>query len=115
MVTRSPFFTIDMPGSVDKLYESLSLRFPKEKSNLRRYLSLIQRVSDQIQLIPKMNGFWDNLTIPFRTRDMGKYGLFSLKRVIDWHIKDPLLKAVLNIQCGDHGLPPFKASFPIHC
>ena len=46
---------------------------------------------------------------------MGKYGLFSLKRVIDWHIKDPILKAVLSIQCGDHGLPPFKASFPVHC
>ena len=46
---------------------------------------------------------------------MGKYGLFSLKRVIDWHIKDPLLKAVLNVQCGDHGLPPNKASFPVHC
>jgi len=46
---------------------------------------------------------------------MGKYGLFSLKRVIDWHIKDPLLKAVLNVQCGDHGLPPAKASFPLHC
>ena len=34
---------------------------------------------------------------------------------IDWHIKDPLLKAVLNVQCGDHGLPPCRASFPIHC
>lgn len=62
-----------------------------------------------------MKGFWDNLTIPWRTRHLGKYGLFSLKRVIDWHIKDPLLKKVLNIQCGDHGLPPGKASFPYHC
>jgi phytoene dehydrogenase-like protein len=38
-----------------------------------------------------------------------------LKRVIGWFIKDPLLKKVLNIQCGDHGLPPSKASFPLHC
>ena len=57
----------------------------------------------------------DHLTIAFRTKEMGKYGLFSLKRVIDWYIKDPLLKAILNIQCGDHGLPPYKASFPVHC
>ena len=62
-----------------------------------------------------MNGFWDNITIAYRTRHLGKYGLFRLKRVIGWHIKDPLLKTVLNIQCGDHGLPPSKASFPFHC
>jgi all-trans-retinol 13,14-reductase len=41
--------------------------------------------------------------------------LFSLKRVLGWHVKDPLLQKVLNIQCGDHGLPPSKASFPLHC
>ena len=62
-----------------------------------------------------MKGFWDHITIPFRTKDMGRYGLFTLKKVIDKHIKDPLLKTVLNIQCGDHGLPPNRASFPVHC
>jgi phytoene dehydrogenase-like protein len=106
---------IDMPAGLNALYESLSVRFPKEKKRLKKYLTLIRNVSYQIQLIPKMKGFWDNITIAYRTRHMGKYGLFSLKRVIDWHIKDPLLKAVLNVQCGDHGLPPYKASFPIHC
>lgn len=106
---------IDLPAGGNELYENLSKRFPKERKRIKKYLTLIQNVSNQVQLIPKMNGFWDNLTIPFRTKDMGRYGLFSLKKVIDWHIKDPLLKAVLNVQCGDHGLPPFKASFPVHC
>jgi phytoene desaturase len=106
---------IDMPAGIDALHESLSKRFPKERNRLKKYLTLVRNVSHQIQLIPKMKGFWDNLTIAFRTRHMGKYGLFSLKRVIDWHIKDPLLKAILNVQCGDHGLPPSRASFPIHC
>ncbi len=106
---------IDMPAGVENLKESLSAIFPAEKKGIKKYLELVQKVSDQLFLIPKMNGFWDNITIPYRTRHLGKYGLFSLKRVIDWHIKDPLLKQVLNIQCGDHGLPPFKASFPLHC
>jgi all-trans-retinol 13,14-reductase len=106
---------IDMPAGMNALYENLSKRFPEEKKRLKKYLTLIRNVSHQIQLIPKMKGFWDNITIAFRTRHMGKYGLFSLKRVIDWHIKDPLLKAVLNVQCGDHGLSPNRASFPIHC
>lgn len=106
---------INMPAGLDALHESLSQRFPKERKNLKKYLTLVEKVSLQVQLIPKMKGFMDHLTIAFRTKEMGKYGLFSLKRVIDWHIKDPLLKSILNIQCGDHGLPPYKASFPVHC
>ena len=106
---------IDMPANVDELYKSLAKRFPKEKKGLKKYLQLIRNVSEQLYLIPKMSGFWDNITIPYRTRHLGKYALFSLKRVVGWHIKDPLLQKVLNIQCGDHGLPPSKASFPLHC
>jgi all-trans-retinol 13,14-reductase len=106
---------IDMPAGIDQLYDSLSARFPAEKKGLKKYLTLVRKVSRQLQLIPKMDGFWDNVLIPFRTLQLGKYGLFSLKKVIDWHIKDPLLKKVLNVQCGDHGLPPGQASFPLHC
>jgi len=106
---------VDLPAGIDRLAESLARRFPHEKKGLQKYLKLVQTVNEQLQLIPKMHGFWDNITIPFRTAQLGKYGLFSLKRVIDWHIKDPLLKGVLNVQCGDHGLPPAQASFPFHC
>lgn len=106
---------IDMPAGIDNLYESLAKKFPKEKKGLKKYLALVKKVSEQLYLIPNMSGFWDNVTIPFRTAQLGKYGLFSLKRVIDWHIKDPLLQQVLNVQCGDHGLPPGLAAFPVHC
>ena len=106
---------INMPAGIDNLADSLSLKFPKEKKGIKKYLQLVKTVSRELFLIPKMNGFWDNITIAYRTRHLGKYGLFRLKRVIGWYIKDPLLKSVLNIQCGDHGLPPSKASFPFHC
>ena len=106
---------IDMPAKIDNLYEALAARFPAEKKGLKKYLDLVRKVSRELHLIPKMKGFWDNITIPYRTRHLGKYGLFSLKKVVGWHIKDPLLQKVINIQCGDHGLPPSKASFPLHC
>ncbi len=106
---------IDMPAGFNNLYENLAKEFPKEQKNIKKYLGLVKKVCDEVLMIPEMHGFWDHVTIPFRTRHMGKYALFNLKRVINWHIKDPILKAVLNTQCGDHGLPPYKASFPIHC
>jgi phytoene dehydrogenase-like protein len=106
---------IDIPAGFEHLRDSLTKRFPAERNGIRKYLRVIQQVSSQIQLIPKMNGLWDNITIPFRTLQLGKYGLFSLRKVIGWHIRDPLLQKVLNVQCGDHGLPPGQASFPLHC
>lgn len=105
----------DFPGNFDDLVTALVERFPKEENNIKKYLNLVRNVSTELQLLPNVEGFWQHLTIPFRTKNMGKYALFSLKRVIDWHIKDPLLKKILNIQFGDHGLAPAKASFPLHC
>jgi phytoene dehydrogenase-like protein len=107
--------TFDLPAGVENLNKFLASRFPKEEKNIRRYLTLVQRVNFELQLIPKLKGFWQKITVPFRTKHFGKFALFPLKRVIGWHIKDPMLKAVLNIQCGDHGLPPNRACFPVHC
>lgn len=105
----------DFPGNFDDLVAALVERFPKEEKNIKKYLNLVKNVSAELQLLPNVEGFWQHLIIPYRTKHMGKYALFSLKRVIDWHIKDPLLKKILNIQFGDHGLAPAKASFPLHC
>ncbi|WP_026451657.1 phytoene desaturase family protein [Aequorivita capsosiphonis] len=104
----------DFPGNFGELVEKLIERFPKEEKNIKKYLNLVRNVSAELQLLPNVEGFWQHVAIPFRTKNMGKYALFSLRRVIDWHIKDPLLKKILNIQFGDHGLAPSKASFPLH-
>ena len=105
----------DLPAGVDHFQSKLIEAFPKEEKNIKEYLSLIQKVNYELQLMPKLKGWWQKITVPFRTKHFGKFALFSLKRVIDWHIKDPILKAILNTQCGNHGLPPSQASFPVHC
>lgn len=107
-------YKIDLPAGVENLEELLSEKFPKERKNIDEYLSLVQRVNYELQLMPKLKGWWQKVTVPFRTKHFGKFSLFSLKRVVGWHIKDPLLQSVLNIQCGDHGLPPSRACFPVH-
>jgi all-trans-retinol 13,14-reductase len=106
---------IDLPAGIDNLKKALAKRFPKEKKNINEYITLVQRVSYELQLIPKLKGWWQKITVPFRTKHFGKFALFPLKKVVGWHVKDPLLKSVLNIQCGDHGLSPARACFPVHC
>ena len=103
------------PQGLITCIKRLLQNFPREKKGLKKISGPRKKSERSVYLIPSMSGFWDNITIPFRTAQFGKYGLFSLKRVIDWHIKDPLLKQVLNVQCGDHGLPPALAAFPVHC
>ncbi len=107
--------TFHIPIGLEHFKKSLIKRFPKEEKNIHKYLLLVENVSLELQLMPKLKGWWEKITVPFRTKNFGKFALFSLKRVIDWHIKDPLLKAVLNVQCGDHGLAPLRACFPVHC
>lgn len=103
-----------MPAGIENLKTELCKRFPEEKKAIIKYVDLVKAIHKQLMVIPKMHGFLDHITIPFKTKYVGKYGLFTLKRVIDWQIKDPLLKTILNVQCGDHGLPPYKASFLVH-
>jgi all-trans-retinol 13,14-reductase len=104
----------DLPAGFDNLQSKLATHFPQEAKSIKKYLTLVKKVNEQLQLMPKIKGFWQTLTIPFRTKDFGKHALFTLKTVIGWHIKSPLLKSVLNAQCGDHGLPPARASFLVH-
>ncbi|RXR31590.1 NAD(P)/FAD-dependent oxidoreductase [Flavobacterium piscinae] len=108
-------YQFDYPAGIENLKNKLAAEFPQEAKNIREYLSLIEKVNYELQLIPKLKGLWQKVTVPFRTKHFGKFALFSLKRVIGWHVKDPLVKAILNAQCGDHGLPPNRASFPVHC
>ncbi|WP_273566677.1 phytoene desaturase family protein [Maribacter halichondriae] len=104
----------DYPANFEQLIDRLSERFPKEKKRIRKYLNLLKKVSKELFSMPYIKGFWQKLTLPYRTRHFGKYALFSLRKVIGWHIKDPLLRNILNIQCGDHGVQPRKAAFPLH-
>jgi len=104
----------DYPANYNEFINALVERFPEEEKNLRKYLTIVKNIGDQLKLIPKIRGFWQQITIPFRTKHMGKYSPFTLKRVMNWYLKDPLLKSFLGIQFGDHGLPPSKASFIMH-
>lgn len=104
----------DIPAGLDNFAESLSKRFPDSEKQIKSYLSLITKVNYQMQLMPKIKGFRQIITAPFKTKDFVHNAFFSLKKIINRHVKDPMVQAVLNVQCGDHGLPPAKASFIVH-
>lgn len=89
-------------------------RFPHESKGIKSYLSLLKRVMDQFPLIFEVNSFKDAITMPYRTRDIGRYGLLKLQYLLDGFIKDPELKGILSIQCGDQGMRPDQTMFMLH-
>ena len=105
---------MNIPSGKQATIERFKQRFPADAHGIENYFSLVNKISDQLPVISETRSFKEFLTVPFRTKDMGRYGLFSLKRTLDDRISDPLLKAFLSIQCGDHGLPPSRTPFALH-
>ncbi|MFP9115954.1 phytoene desaturase family protein [Flavobacterium sp. RHBU_3] len=104
----------DVPAGLNNFAVSLGKRFPDNAKQIKEYLTLIERVNAQMLMMPKIKGFKQIITAPFKTKDFVHNAFFSLKRIINKRVKDPVARAVLNVQCGDHGLPPARASFIVH-
>lgn len=105
----------DFPNDFDALVDTLSKRFPHEKEGIRRYLALVKTIGREIQIFSRLNSFSEKLVNLWKVRHLVLYHASTVKSVCDKFIKDPVLKKVINIQYGDHGLPSGEASFLIHC
>ncbi len=106
--------TFDLPAGMDAIVERFNRRFPRQARGIGGYFELLGLVNAEMALIPETRGFLEFLTIPYRTRHMGLFGLCSLKTILRYYTSDPLLRTFLSIQCGDHGLPPSRIPFIMH-
>jgi all-trans-retinol 13,14-reductase len=104
----------DLPSGKEAMVERFKARFPNEASGIEAYFFLVDTISKELTVIPETKSFKDFLAVPYRTRHVGRYGLYSLERILRDRISDPLLRAFLSVQCGDHGLPPSKIPFALH-
>ena len=105
----------DFPNEFNALVNSLSNFFPHEKEGIRKYLELVQTIGREIQLYSKLNGLGAKIVNLWKVRHLLMHHSRTVKSVCNKFINDRVLKKVINIQFGDHGLPPGKASFIIHC
>lgn len=103
-----------MPAGVEDLKTALQARFPKEKRAIAQYLYMVEQVHKELHDALIVDTWKDILTMPFRTRHIGRMGWWKLKTVQDFYLKDPYLKTFLALQCGNYGLSPKDAPFPVH-
>ena len=107
--------TFDLPSGKGAMVERFKTCFPDQAKGIESYFRLLDTVCKEMACIPETKSLIDFVTVPFRTWNMGRYGLYSLERILRDRISDPLLRSFLSIQCGDHGLPPSKIPFYHAC
>ena len=103
-----------MPAGVERLKTKLQTRFSKEKRAIAQYLWMVEQVHKELHDAMIVDTWKDILTMPFRTRHIGRMGWWKLKTVQDFYLKDPYLKTFLALQCGNYGLSPKGAPFVVH-
>jgi len=106
--------SFNIPSGKDAMAESFKKHFPVQEKGIDDYFYLVQTICNEMQCIPETKSFLDFVTVPFKTWNMGHYSIYSLDRILRDRISDPLLRAFLSIQCGDHGLPPSRIPFVMH-
>ena len=104
----------DMPKGRDALAERLKARFPAERAGIDAYLRICQRLADEINGLLEPIGFLEALGLPLRAPTLMRWGSRSAQVLIHQHVRDPLLRAILGAQSGDHGMPPSLAPAPVH-
>lgn len=103
-----------MPAGVEHLKEALQEKYPREKRAIAQYLWMVEQVHKELHDATVIDSWKDIVTMPFRTRHIGRMGWWKLKKVQDFYLKDPYLKTFLALQCGNYGLSPKDAPFVVH-
>lgn len=104
----------DIPKGRDVYADRLKARFPHEARGIDGYFDKVETVSGELGAGLQASSALDLLALPFRMPTTIRHGLRSLDSVLSDHVQDPLLRAILSIQAGDHGLGPNQAPFAMH-
>jgi len=105
-----------MPAGIDNLEVAMSEQYPDEAKRISRYLKFSKQVYEELfKAIEPKEGIMDYLLLPWRTRHIGRTGWMKLQTILNYYLKDPYVKTHLSLQCGNYGLPPKLAPFPVHC
>ena len=104
----------DQPRGRDRWIERLVARFPAEREGIARYFDVLTRIAGDLARADGLLEFPGVLLLPLRAPTLLRHGFSTLGSLLDSCVKDPLLKGLLAAQCGNHGLPPSRASLPMH-
>lgn len=102
----------DIPKGRDVYAERLKQRFPHEAKGIDRYIDDMHGLAKELMGGARLRSVKD---LPrFATSRLARFGWRPLEKYLDGIITDPLLRAILTIQAGDHGMPPSRCPTAMH-
>ncbi len=104
----------DIPKGKDNFRARLKARFPHEASGIDKYMDTIATISAELMEGAKVRNNYDALRMPWRMRHVIRHAFTPLGSFVDKLVTDPLLRSILTIQAGDHGLGPNRAPLVVH-
>ncbi|MCP4426594.1 MAG: NAD(P)/FAD-dependent oxidoreductase [Chloroflexi bacterium] len=103
----------DIPKGRERYAARLKERFPHEAKGIDGYLNTVEAMMKELRLLSRVRGVGDALRLPFRVRHILRWAFRSGGDLINHFVSDPVLRAILAAQSGDHGLPPSQVSAAI--
>jgi all-trans-retinol 13,14-reductase len=104
----------DIPAGLTNFRERLKVRFPREAAGIDEYFRIVDGMSRELAWAAPPSGLLQAIEMPWHMRTVLRYGLLPLSRFLDRFTNDPLLRAILSIQAGDHGMSPSRAPTALH-
>lgn len=108
-------FSFDVPKGKEAYQDRLAAAFPREAEGIRRFVDVLDAMARELaDGSTRITGPLSAATLAFRAPNLLRYGLRPLGKVLDGFVKDPLARAVLTLQAGDHGMPPSRCPTALH-
>ena len=104
----------DQPRGLAAWIARLCAAFPHEREGIARYFGTLEAVVKDLQGAESLLRFPQVLRLPWKAPQLLRWGFRTLGALLEDCVRDPLLRAVLAAQCGNHGLAPSRVSLPIH-
>lgn len=102
----------DIPRGRDVYADRLKQRFPSEAAGIDRYLDDMHGLAKELMGGLSLRGPRDLPKMALSRT--ARFGWRPLAKYLDGITKDPLLRAILTIQAGDHGMPPSRCPTAMH-
>ncbi|MCP5096254.1 MAG: NAD(P)/FAD-dependent oxidoreductase, partial [Chloroflexi bacterium] len=103
----------DIPKGREKFMARLKERFPHEEKGIDGYFTAVQAILDGLSTLTRIRGVGSAIRSIFKGRRALYWAFRSGGDLINHYVNDPLLRAILAAQSGDHGLPPSQVSAPV--
>jgi phytoene desaturase len=104
----------DIPKGQGRFAERLKRRFPSEAKGIDAYMRVVTSMNNELQWATPPQTAREAVMLPIRMRTVLRYGLLPLDRFLDRFTRNRLLRAILSIQAGDHGMAPSRAPAALH-